>query len=165
MRLSPEQGFAWSAELYAGYKHCLRLQHLGEIPCVTRRPILLAGLRPKLCLGRLYIPTGAKYNLLLKPSSLHTLATQRLGLKLALGRSNEQKPARAALLPLFGSLSEFGDWDYLGMGVLARFPPYSRARAVSFDSSGQSEDLIDLPVLVPLTPARFVYAAAHPNGT
>jgi len=86
--VSPNPGFTWSPGLYAGYKHYIRRHLLGDEAFLTYGPIALGGLRLKLWIGRrLYVASGAEYNLIFDNTPLHTVAfTQRLGLRLGGGR-------------------------------------------------------------------------------
>ncbi|MBN1836986.1 MAG: hypothetical protein JW820_14115, partial [Spirochaetales bacterium] len=87
--LTPGPGLASSVGLYAGYKHYIRRHLLGETAFVTFRPIAQGGLRVKLWIGRrLYVASGAEYNLIFDNTPLHTVAlTQRLGLRLGGGKA------------------------------------------------------------------------------
>jgi len=44
-------------------------------------------------------------------------------------------------------------------------PAFTRRRPITFDNSGQLEDLVDFPVLVRLDPSRIDYGMAAPDGS
>jgi len=73
--------------------------------------------------------------------------------------------AAAAALLASSTCSPYGAWDLLAMRALALFPQYGRVMSLTLDNTGQTEDLVDFPLLVTLTPERFQYAAAAPGGS
>ena len=73
--------------------------------------------------------------------------------------------AAASALVASSTCSPYGAWDLLAMRALALFPQYGRAMSLTLDNTGQTEDLVDFPLLVTLTPERFQYAAAAPGGS
>ncbi|MBN1836056.1 MAG: DUF2341 domain-containing protein [Spirochaetales bacterium] len=70
----------------------------------------------------------------------------------------------AAGVLLLATCSPYGAWDLLGMRALVQFPEYGRVLPMELDNGGQSETLLDFPLLVTLTPGRFQYAYADPAG-
>jgi hypothetical protein len=62
------------------------------------------------------------------------------------------------------SCTPLGAWDFFDLVPFHNFDNQSRATTLTFDNSRQSSDLVDVPVLVRLTPERFDYEASLPNG-